>query len=87
MGVILEWLDRSSTIRGMLKWLSTSLASKRGLPVIAAIAITVVSLVVHIIAAVDNSVVMSICGFTLLHLAILIGFIGVLMAEPLGRGS
>ncbi|HLY28765.1 MAG TPA: hypothetical protein VKQ72_20640 [Aggregatilineales bacterium] len=87
MGVIFEWFDRSPAIRELLKWVSTSLASKRGLPIIAAIAITVVSLVVHIVAALNNSVLLSICGFTLLHLAILLGFIGVLLAEPLGRGS
>ena len=87
MGVILDWFDRSPAIRGMLKWLSTSLATKRGLPLIGAIALTVVSLIVHIIAALGNNVFLSICGFTLLHIAILIGFIGVLFAEPLGRGS
>jgi hypothetical protein len=87
MGVIFEWFDRSPAIRELLKWLSTSLASRRGLPIIAAIALTVVSLVVHLVAALGGSVLLSICGFTLLHVAILIGFIGILLAEPLGRGS
>jgi hypothetical protein len=56
------------------------------LPVIAALVFTVVSLCVHVIAVLSNNVIVSLCGFGLLHLAIFIGFLGVLLAEPLGRG-
>ena len=79
-------LDRSVSIKNLIKWLSTSLASRRGLPVLAAIVLTVVSLIVHIIAAVSGNVLVSVCGFVVLHIAILVGFLGVLLAEPLGRG-
>lgn len=79
-------VDRSTSIKNLIKWLSTSLASRRGLPVMAAIVLTVVSLIVHLIAAISGNLLVTICGFVLLHIAILVGLLGVLLAEPLGRG-
>jgi hypothetical protein len=86
MRQVYNFFDRSLAIKNLIKWLSTSLASKRGLPVLGAIVLTVVSLIVHLIAAVSGNLIVGICGFSLLHIAILIGFLGVLLAEPLGRG-
>ena len=86
MRALYNWLDRSEPIKDLIKWSSSTLASQRGLPLIGAMVFTVVSLVLHVIAALSNNVVVSICGFGILHLAILIGFLGVLLAEPLGRG-
>jgi hypothetical protein len=83
---MLNWFDQSPQIKALIKWLSKSLATQRGLPMIGAIALTVVSLIVHIVAAVSNSVILSICGFSVLHIAIIVGFVGILLAEPLGRG-
>lgn len=79
-------LDRSTQIKDFIKWLSMTLATQRGLPVIGALVLTVVSLLVHLLAAVTNNLLISICGFSILHFAIFIGFLGVLLAEPLGRG-
>jgi hypothetical protein len=86
MTPIFDWLDRSPRLKDLIKWLSTTLAAKRGLPLIGAIAFTIISLVVHIVAALSGSVFLGICGMTILHLGIIIGFLGVLLAEPLGRG-
>jgi len=86
MRALYNWIDRSEPIKGLIKWSSTTLASQRGLPVIAALVFTVLSLVVHVIAALSNNVIVSLCGFGILHLGIFIGFLGVLLAEPLGRG-
>ena len=86
MRALYNWLDRSEPIKDLIKWSSTSLASQRGLPLISAIGLTIVSFIVHIVAALSNNVIVSICGFGLLHIAILVGFLGVLLAEPLGRG-
>ena len=86
MTPIFDWFDRSPRIKDLIKWLSTTLAAKRGLPLMGAILFTVISLFVHIFAALTGSVLLSICGFTVLHIAILMGFIGILLAEPLGRG-
>jgi hypothetical protein len=79
-------LDRSPRIKSLIKWLSSTLAAQRGLPVMGALFLTVFSLVVHLAWAVTGNVVVGICGFLVLHLAIFIGFLGVLLAEPLGRG-
>lgn len=86
MKQVYNFFDRSLAIKNLIKWLSTSLASRRGLPVLAAIVLTVISLIVHVIALTSGNVIVSLCGFSLLHIAILIGFLGVLLAEPLGRG-
>jgi hypothetical protein len=86
MKQVYNFFDRSLRIKNLIKWLSTSLASRRGLPVLSAIVLTVISLIVHIIAVISGNQIVSLCGFSLLHIAILIGFLGVLLAEPLGRG-
>jgi hypothetical protein len=81
-----ESLDRSPRISALIQWLSTSLSTRRGLPVMGAMLLTVVSLIVHIVAALSRDVTVMICGFGVLHIAILIGFLGALLADPLGRG-
>lgn len=86
MKQVYNFFDRSLAIKNLIKWLSTTLASRRGLPVLAAIVLTIISFIVHLIAAISGNLIVGICGFSLLHLAILIGFLGVLLAEPLGRG-
>ena len=78
--------DRSPRIKSLIKWLSSTLAAQRGLPVMGALFLTVFSLVVHIAWIATRNDVIGVCGFLVLHLAILIGFLGVLLAEPLGRG-
>lgn len=81
-----EQLDRSQRLSALIAWLSTTLAAQRGLPVIAAIGLTLLSLVVHIVWILSGSALVGLCGFGILHFAILIGFLGVLLADPLGRG-
>jgi hypothetical protein len=83
---LIGWLDRSSRLSSLIKWLSTSLAAQRGIPVMGALLLTIISLIVHVIWLATGSTILGLCGFVVLHLAILIGFLGVLLAEPLGRG-
>ena len=64
MRQVYNFFDRSLAIKNLIKWLSTSLATKRGLPLLVAIVLTVVSLIVHIIAAVSGNLIVSICGFS-----------------------
>jgi hypothetical protein len=80
------WLDRSPRLSSLIKWLSTSLAAQRGLPVMGALLLTTISLVVHLVWLATGNTLLGLCGFAVLHIAILIGFLGVLLAEPLGRG-
>jgi len=79
-------LDQSQRIKELIKWLSSWLAAQRGLPVMAAIGLTVISFIVNILWVVSGSALVGLCGFAFLHLAILIGLVGVLLADPLGRG-
>lgn len=81
-----DGLDRSRVIGRLLTFLSTRLAHYRGLPLLVALALTVVSFFVHLIAAATNDVFWQVLAFTALHLAIFIGLLGILLAEPLGRG-
>ena len=83
---LFNWLDRLPQIKALIKWLSATLAAQRGLPLIVAIVFTVISLILHLIAAASGNELVMICGETILHIALLIGFIGVLLAAPLGRG-
>lgn len=83
---MLNRLDRAEWLSRLIRWMSTTLAAKRGVPVIVAIVMTVISLIVHVLWVISGNMLVGLCGFGLLHLAILIGFVGVLLAEPLGRG-
>jgi phosphotransferase system glucose/maltose/N-acetylglucosamine-specific IIC component len=83
---VLQQLDRSERLSKLITWLSKTISAQRGLPVVVAIAMTVVSLIVHALWIVTGSALIGLCGFGVLHLAILIGFLGVLLADPLGRG-
>lgn len=86
MPPLYDKLDRSDRLSRLIKWLSLTLAAQRGIPVIVAIGLTILSLLVNILWIATQSAFIGICGFVFLHLAILTALIGVLMAEPLGRG-
>jgi hypothetical protein len=79
-------LDRSARLSALIKRISGGLAAQRGMPVLIAIALTIISLIVHIVWVETGNAVVGIIGFVILHLAILIGFLGVLLSEPIGRG-
>lgn len=80
-------IDQSKHLADTLQNLSTGLARRRGLPLIIAIGLTLLSLLVHVIAAFfPTSVLLALLSALLLHAAILTGLIGVLFAEAVGRG-
>ncbi len=79
-------VDRAAWLSGLLKWFRVNLPVKRGLLILGAIGLTILSFIVHIIWLATGSALAGLCGFTLLHAAILVGFLGVLLAEALGRG-
>ena len=79
-------LDQAQWLASLLRWFRVKLPAQRGLVVLLAIGLTVVSLIVHIAWIATGSVILGICGFVLLHLAIIGGFLGILIAEALGRG-
>ena len=83
---MIKALDRSARLSALIQRLSHTLASQRGLPIVVALGLTLLSLLVHILWIATNNAAVGIIGFVILHVAILIGFFGVLLVEPLGRG-
>ncbi len=80
-------IDRSPRLANYLQALSGNLSRRRGLPILIAIGLTVLSLLVHLLAAlVPTSTFLAVVAFILLHAAILVGLVGMLLAEPVGRG-
>jgi hypothetical protein len=80
-------LDESPRLRELIKWLSNTLAAQRGLPIMTAVGLTVLSLIVHLLWIATNNVWIGVIGFLLLHIAIITALLGILLAEPLGRGN
>ncbi len=83
---MIKALDRSARLSALIQRLSHTLAAQRGLPIVIAIGLTLLSLIVHIAWIATNNAVIGIIGCVILHIAILVGFFGVLLVEPLGRG-
>lgn len=79
-------VDRSENISRLITTFSHGLASRRGLPVLLAIILTVIALVINLVWVISENKLLGICGLSILHIAVFIGFLGVLLAEPLGRG-
>ncbi len=80
-------IDHSPRLAGYLKNVSSGLSHQRGLPTLIAIGLALLSLIVHLVLDFATAAVfMNILGDVLLHAAILIGLLGVLLAEPIGRG-
>lgn len=86
MQKLLDMLNRSTALNNLINFFSTRLAHYRGVPILVGVVLIVVSIIVHLIAALTNSTGWYIVAFTVLHAAIFIGLVGVLLAEPLGKG-
>ncbi len=87
MNRLLRGLDNAGWLRRLLSYFRRTLPSRRGLLLLGGVALTVLSLLVHILYLIsDTNPLIGLCGFLLLHIAIIVGFIGVLLAEALGRG-
>lgn len=79
-------LNSSRTLGRLISFFSGALARNRGVPILAGVVLVVISLVVHVLAAITDDVGWRIIAFLVLHAAIFTGLLGVLLAEPLGRG-
>jgi hypothetical protein len=69
----MKQLDQSPRLTEYIKKLSAWLARRRGAPNLLAMLLP------------DARLLLA-CGFTLLHVGIIIGLIGILLIEPLGQG-
>lgn len=90
---VLRRIDRSEKLSAQINALSSSMATQRGLLLMLGSAIVVVSLVAHTLALVAlvssdnyNGQLYWLCiPFGLLHVGVLIGFTGAMLATPLGQ--
>ncbi len=86
MSWFVERLNRSSVLSNLINFFSRRLAHYRGAPLVFGVALTVVSLIVNLIAIATGSALWQAAGSVALHVALFSGLLGVLLAEPLGRG-
>jgi hypothetical protein len=86
MHKIADRLNRSRVLGRLIAFVSVRLAQHRGVPILLGIILVVLSWLLHIIAALTSSATWQFIAFTTLHLAIFVGLLGVLLAEPLGKG-
>jgi hypothetical protein len=86
--------DSSEYLSSLINSLSSAMATRRGLPILVGTALLVVSWITHgIVLAVlvstanyDRNLYLLCIPFTLVHLGILAGFTGTMLAIPLGQG-
>ncbi len=83
---IAERLNRSRKLGGIISFLSGYLANYRGVPIFAGIIAVILSLLLQLLGTFLELRALSIAGMITLHLGLLIALVGVLLAEPLGKG-
>ncbi len=80
-------LDRALWLANLLNWFRVNIPPRRGILIMSAVLMLLVSLVVHLVyLASGQNVWLGVCGFGLLHIALIVGFLGVLLSEALGKG-
>lgn len=87
-------VDSSPRISNVINQLSSSMATQRGLLLMVGTVLLIVSLVMHGVILVlmvstdsfDQNLYWLCIPFTLLHLGVLAGFTGAMLATPLGQG-
>jgi len=81
-----ERLNRSQRLGRLISFFSGRLANYRGAPIMLGILLVLVSLGVQIVAVLTGLKGLLVAGIIILHVAIIAALLGVLLAEPLGRG-
>lgn len=84
---LLRSLDRALWLANFLNWFRVNIPPRRGILIVLAVLLLALSLIVHLVYfASGQNVWLGVCGFSLLHIALIIGFLGVLLSEALGKG-
>lgn len=89
-----RWVDESGALSNLLNQFSSLMATQRGLLLLVGIGLTVLSLLSHIVvlvimvssASFDRQLYWLCVPFILLHTGVLAGFVGAVLATPLGQG-
>ena len=87
-------VDSSPRLSRLINAISSSMATQRGVPILIGIGILLASWIAHGIVlvvlvstdALDSHLYLLCIPFSLLHISVLAGFIGTLVAIPLGQG-
>lgn len=77
-------IDESPWLIRQLQTASSTLARRRGLPVVLGIALIIVSMVVELLNIALGSPLLGAIQIILHHIGLLIALIGLLMIQPLG---
>jgi uncharacterized membrane protein YcgQ (UPF0703/DUF1980 family) len=74
-------------LANLLNWFRVNIPPRRGILIFLAVLLLVLSLAVHLVyLASGQNTWLGLCGFSLLHVALIMGFLGVLLSEALGKG-
>lgn len=79
-------LNRSRRLGRLLAFVSGYLANYRGMPLLLGIVFVLVSLVLQVLGLVTDLRSAAIIGTISLHLGLIMALVGILLAEPLGKG-
>jgi hypothetical protein len=77
--------DESPAVARFFEFLTTTLAKKRGLPVIVGIVLILVSFIIQAADVFVKSPALELLGVIALHVGVLVALIGLLLAEALGQ--
>ena len=91
---VFDHVDASPRLSELIKWLSSSMATQRGLLLVVGTGLLILSGIMHLLVVVGlvisdtiNSNLYWLCiPFALFHLGTLAGFTGIMLAVPLGQG-
>lgn len=91
---LLAAIDSSDRLSDLINSLSTLMATQRGLLLMIGTVIVAVSIVVHIVViaalvatdSFDRTLYWLFLPFVLFHIGVLTGFVGIMLAVPLGQG-
>jgi hypothetical protein len=78
-------LDQNERLLSLIKWLSSTAAKQRGLPVVIGVVIVILAFITQVINVYADSKALELIGVILQNLGILVALIGLLLAEPLGK--
>lgn len=78
-------IDRSPLLARWIEHLSTFLARRRGLPVVAGILLVVISFVLQLLDVYAASQAVRLLAVIFQNIGILLALVGLLLAEPLGK--
>jgi|FLYN01.1.fsa_nt_gi hypothetical protein len=78
-------IDRSPRLAKLIEYISTLMAKQRGLPVVIGVGLVIVSFIIQVVDVYVQSRFLELVGVITLHVGILAGLIGLLLAEPLGK--